>query len=95
MTRDEAEREVLSFWGHTSEHDFCGPVRVDSDRTETYDWGWVVYVVPINPETCPLNQKYDEYAIHKETGQSTVVGTRGLEYAIYELKKVYTKPIDW
>ncbi|OWK45788.1 hypothetical protein [Fimbriiglobus ruber] len=45
MTCDDAVSEVLSTWGHASEDDFCGPARVDPDRTETYDWGWVIYLV--------------------------------------------------
>ncbi|OWK45789.1 hypothetical protein [Fimbriiglobus ruber] len=96
MTLDEAEREVLAYWGHACEDDFGGPARVDPDRTEVYDWGWVIYLVPVNPENCPpQGRKSYPYAIHNVTGRSIVVGSKALEYAVYELTKVYTKPIDW
>ena len=91
MTLEETMREALAFWLSVSEENFQGPARIDLDRTETYDWGWIYYIVPINPGTSPHPDKCTRIAIDKDTGNATPVGTKGIGYAVYNLKQMRPK----
>ena len=87
MTREEAEDRVWSEWGEISASQMglgC-EVRVDPSRTEGYEWGWVVTLVPVRPQECRRPCILDQYAVAPGAGMSSPVGTKGLGHTLRQL----------
>jgi hypothetical protein len=85
MNLGQAKAKVLALWGHSAESRLGGPVHVNDSLTEEYSWGWVLHLTLTDPAAVPLDNKRALYAVARETGDSTPVGTKGLREAIEDL----------
>ena len=85
MTQEQAEERVWIEWGPISESQMGCTMRVDPTRTETYEWGWVVTLVPVRREDCRRHSIFDCYAIAPAAGRSYPVGSKGLDHTLRQL----------
>jgi hypothetical protein len=89
----EAERRVWEFWSHVAQRTMGCEMRVESELTEEYEWGWMVFLAPVRPEDCRHSYPFCRYAIDRREGDSTPVGTKGLTEALIHLKVVTEKDL--
>lgn len=75
-------REVESCWLLTTQAFLGCPAVIDLAATEEHEWGWLIYVVPVNEALCTREYKKNCFAVERETGISTPVGTKGIEEAL-------------
>lgn len=87
MEREEAQRRVLDRWLPITELSFGCPAEIDESLTAEFEWGWVFYLVPLDPDACQQVYKRDRYAFDRTTGISVPVGTKGLDQALDYLMK--------
>ena len=90
MQVQEAREIVVEKWQAISKRAAECPLRVDDDLTVEYDWGWSFTIVPIDPALCPTDSKRSfmhRFAIDRESGIFTPVGTKGIAEARAYLMK--------
>lgn len=74
--------EVEILWLPTAQAFLGCPAMIDLAATEEHEWGWLIYVVPVNEALCTRAYKKNCFAVERETGISTPVGTKGIEEAL-------------
>ena len=85
MTREEAEDSIWTDWRDASEWGMGCAMQVDPSRTEAYEWGWVVVLVPVRREECRQPCHLKRYAIEPKAGRSYPVGSKGLGRSLKQL----------
>ena len=88
MTREEAQKQILSEWLPIVEKHFQCTARLDESLTDVYEWGWVFHIIAGSPKTVKEKAYHTrQYAIDRVTGYSIPVGTKGIMDAIYYIKR--------
>jgi hypothetical protein len=85
MNVDEAIAVVMRQWGHSAERRLGGKVCADESLTEEFHRGWVVHLVPTDIAAKSTTTKLARYAVDRLSGQSTPVGTKGIQEAVRDL----------
>jgi hypothetical protein len=87
MEQKEAQHGVINRWLLATERIFGCPAEIDESLTEEFEWGWVFYLVPPDPDACKQVYKRARFACDRTNGISVPVGTKGLEQAVHQLMK--------
>ena len=85
---ETARQIVISKWLPHKEEELGWPVVVDDEETEEYEWGWVIYYRPAEPERIPktvARRGYLPLVVDRSNGLSFPVGTSGLYPAVRKL----------
>lgn len=77
-----AREKCLRIWTPPVARNFGCGVKIDDSLTQEFDWGWVFYLVPQNPEECRKEHQRAAIAFHGASGNSIPVGTKGLPSAL-------------
>ena len=88
MNLEDAEKVAIKEWsGAATKYLKCKVVVLESDLTESHDWGWVFHFKPDQSEP-GKSSRGCSVAFDKETEQLVPVGNRGAEFAIHQYRRV-------
>ena len=82
ITLEQAVATVEELWISLIDHSGGRKFTLDSSLTEEHAWGWVLVFSPDSSDGRIGNQFKHRYVVHRLTGNSLPVGTKGVSMAI-------------
>lgn len=91
MNREDAERLTIEEWSAAANYLKCESVVLETQLTESHDWGWVFVFKSKQGETGEVPRSHCSVAFDKEADQIVPVGNRGAELAIQQYRRARKK----